>query len=139
MTGYVLDASVMMKWFVPEAHSESALRLKEMDVRLHAPAFLALEVGNVLAKKRRRDELSQAEAEDIWRAFRQAPIHRHADDPLVLAAFDLAYQTRTSLYDNLYLALGAKLGIPFLTADRTFYRALQTTPYSNRVCWIEDI
>lgn len=139
MTAYVLDASVIVKWFIPEARSEPALRLKEVDVRLHAPAFVTLEIGNVLAKKRRRDEISHEEAEDIWRAFRQAPIHRHADDTLVLAAFDLAQQTRTSLYDSLHLALGVKLDIPFLTADRKFYQALQASPYRKQLRWIEDL
>ncbi|ALA59200.1 type II toxin-antitoxin system VapC family toxin [Nitrospira moscoviensis] len=139
MTAYVLDASVVVKWFVPEDYSESALRLKDVDVRLHAPAFLALEIGNVLAKKRRRGELSLAEAEGIWRAFRRAPIRRHADDALVLAAFDLTHQTGTSLYDNLYLALGVNLNIPFVTADRKFYQALHTSPHRDRLRWIEDL
>jgi predicted nucleic acid-binding protein len=98
-----------------------------------------LEIGNVLAKKRRRSELSQAEAEGIWWAFRQAPIRRHADDALVLAAFDLAHQTGTSLYENLYLALGVNLNIPFVTADRKFYQALHTSPHRDRLRWIEDL
>lgn len=139
MTAYVLDAGVVIKWFIPEAHSERALRLKEAEARFHAPAFLTLEIGNVLVKKRRRDELTHAEAEDIWRAFRMAPIKRHADDTLVLAAFDLAQQTQTTLYDNLYLALGVDLDIPFMTADRKFYQAIQATPHRHRVHWIEDL
>lgn len=139
MTAYVIDASVILKWFIPEEHSEPALRLKHTDARLHAPGFLILEIGNVLAKKRRRDEISHAEAEDIWWAFRLAPIHRHADDTLVLAAFDLAHLTKQSLYDSLYLALAMKLDLPFLTADRKFYQALQTTQYRNRLRWIEDL
>jgi predicted nucleic acid-binding protein len=136
---YVLDASVVVKWFIPEAHSESALTLRTVDGRFHAPAFLTLEIGNVLAKKRRRNELTPVEAEDIWRAFRQAPIRRHADEALVLAAFDLAQHTRTTLYDNLYLALALELDVPFVTADRKFYQALEATPYRRRISWIEEI
>ena len=64
---YIIDASVVVKWFIPEEHSEPALRLKDSDARLHAPAFLTLEVGNVLYKKRRRGELTTRDAEDIWR------------------------------------------------------------------------
>lgn len=139
MTAYVLDASVIVKWFVPEAHSESALRLKEVDARLHAPAFLTLEIGNVLAKKRRRGELTAQDVEDIWRAFRRAPIRRHADETLVLAAFDLAHHTKQSVYDSLYLALAMKLGLPCVTADRKFYQALQTTQYRTRLRWIEEL
>lgn len=139
MKPYVVDASVILKWFVPEKHSESALRLKESPARLHAPAFLTLEVGNVLSKRRRRGEITEPEAEEIWRAFRRAPIHRHLDDALVLAAFDLAHLTKQSLYDSLYLTLAVKLEMPFLTADRKFYQALQHSQYRDRLCWIEDL
>jgi predicted nucleic acid-binding protein len=139
VTAYVIDASVILKWFVPEHHSEPALRLKHTDARLHAPAFLTLEVGNVLSKKRRRGEITAQDAEDIWQAFRLAPVRRHADETLVLAAFDLAHLTKQSLYDSLYLALAAKLDMPFLTADRRFYQALQHGQYRTRLCWIEEL
>lgn len=139
MTSYVLDASVVVKWFVPEAHTELALKLRERDGQFHAPAFLTLEIGNVLAKKRRRNELTQGEAEGIWRTFRQAPIRRHADETLVLAALDLAQQTHTTLYDNLYLALAVKLDVHCVTADRKFYRALGSTPFRKHISWIEDL
>ncbi len=139
MTAYVIDASVILKWFVPEEHSEPALRLKRTDARLHAPAFLTLEVGNVLLKKRRRGELAAQDVEDIWRAFRHAPVRRHADETLVLAAFDLAHHTKQSVYDSLYLALAMELRLPLLTADRRFYHALQATEYRNRLHWIEDL
>ena len=135
---YIIDASVVVKWFIPEEHSEPALRIKDSDARLHAPAFLTLEVGNVLSKKRRRGELTTQDAEDIWRAFRRAPIRRHADETLLLAAFDLAQHTKQSLCDSLYLALAMQLNLSFLTADRKFYRSLQHGEYRSRLLWIED-
>ena len=139
MTSYVLDASVVVKWFIPEEYSESALKLKNVDGRFHAPAFLTLEVGNVLANKRRRNELTSVEVEGIWRAVQQAPIRRHSDETLVLAAFDLAQQTRTTLYDNLYLVLAMELKIHCVTADRKFYQALESTPYRQWIVWIEGL
>lgn len=136
---YIIDASVILKWFIPEEHSERALRLKDSGARLHAPAFLTLEVGNVLSKKCRRGELTAQDTEDIWRAFRQAPIRRHADERLVLAAFDLAHHTKQGLYDSLYLALAMQLKLSFLTADRKFYQSLQQGEYRSRLLWIEDL
>lgn len=136
---YVIDASVILKWFIPEQHSERALRLKDSDARLHASAFLTLEVGHVLSRKRRRGELTTQDAEDIWRAFRCAPIRRYADETLVLAAFDLAHHTKQSLYDSLYLALAMQLNLSFLTADRKFYNGLQHSEYHSRLLWIEDL
>jgi len=138
VTAYIIDASVILKWFIPEEHGERALRLKDSDARLHAPAFLTLEVGNVLSKKRRRGELAAQDTEDIWRAFRRAPLRWHSDETLVLAAFDLAQSTKQSLYDSLYLALAMELNLPFLTADRKFYNGLQHSEYHSRLLWIED-
>lgn len=137
MRAYIIDASVVLKWFIPEEHCEQALRLKDSD-RLHAPAFLMLEVGNVLSKKRRRGELTAQDIEDIWRAFRQAPIRRYTDETLVLTAFDLAHHTKQSLYDCLYLALAMQLNLSFLTADRKFYQSLKHGEYRSRLLWIED-
>ena len=136
---YVIDASVILKWFIPEQHSERALQLNDSDARLHAPTFLTLEVGNVLSKKRRRGELAAQDAEDIWRAFRRAPICRYADEMLVLTAFDLANHTKQSLYDSLYLALAMQLNLSFLTANHKFYQALKHSEYHSRLLWIEDL
>jgi len=48
---YVVDASVAIKWFIPEIHSEASLQARRSGTRLHVPALLTLELGNVLAKK----------------------------------------------------------------------------------------
>ncbi|MDH4185980.1 MAG: type II toxin-antitoxin system VapC family toxin, partial [Nitrospira sp.] len=65
MSGYVVDASVAIKWFLPEIHSESAVQARRLRRRLHVPAFLTLELGNVIAKKIRREELTRADGETI--------------------------------------------------------------------------
>ena len=58
MSRYVVDASVAIKWVLPETHSEAALRLQHSNHHLHAPTFATLELGNVLIKKVRRGELT---------------------------------------------------------------------------------
>ena len=50
-----MDASVAIKWFLPAIHSEAALRVKWLRQRLHVPAFLSLELGNVIAYRRASD------------------------------------------------------------------------------------
>ena len=67
MKRYVVDASFVIKWFIPEIHSESAARLQHIVDGLHVPAFFMLELGNVLCKKIRRTELTPDEAETILR------------------------------------------------------------------------
>ena len=139
MTRYVVDASVVIKWFIPEIHSESALHLHRPHYRLHVPALMTLEVGNVIAKKIRRAELTRHEGETILKELRHLPLQRHVDDQLFPAAYELALNTHRSLYDCLYLALAEAVDGALVTADRKFYTAITNGPYGRRIAWVEDL
>lgn len=139
MIRYVVDAGVAIKWFIPESHSEAARRLRPLRYWLHVPAFFVLEVGNVLAKKVRRGELTQAETDLILTELRHIPLQRHADERLFRPAYALALQTRQSLYDCLYLALAEVIDGKVVTADRKFYSALAKGWYGPRVYWVDDL
>jgi hypothetical protein len=51
-----VDASVAVKWLLPEVHSDAALRILEHHRPLLVPDLLFAEVGNVLWKRVRRRE-----------------------------------------------------------------------------------
>ncbi len=139
MKCYVVDASVAIKWFLPEIHSEAALRLRRSHFRLHVPAFMTLELGNVIAKKIRRAELTPAEGEMIVMALEDLALQRHADARLFPSAYQLAVNTQRSVYDCLYLALAEAVDGAVVTADRKFYAALANGPYGSKVMWVEDL
>ncbi len=137
MSGYVVDASVVIKWFIPEIHSEAALQARRLRQRLHVPNFMALELGNVVAKKIRRRELTRADGKTILKELRDLPLQRHVDERLFPAAYELAVDTRRSLYDCLYLALAEAVDGRMVTADRKFYDALARGSYGRRLLWVE--
>ncbi|MFM8552001.1 MAG: type II toxin-antitoxin system VapC family toxin [Nitrospiraceae bacterium] len=139
MTRYVVDASVAIKWFIPERLSEAAGRLHQGRHSLSVPAFFWLEIGNVLAKKIRRGELIGAEGDFILKELRRVPLQRHADERLFRPAYALAVQTQRSLYDCLYLALAEAVDGRLVTADRKFYAALIAREQGRRMLWIEDL
>ncbi len=139
MSRYVVDASVAIKWFIPEIHSEAASRLHLSSYRLHAPAFIMLELGNVICKKIRRDELSQEEGDVILNDLGRLPLQQHVDLRLFLPAYALALETQRSLYDCLYLALAEVIDGKMVTADDKFYTALATGRYGKRLLWVEDL
>jgi predicted nucleic acid-binding protein len=139
VSGYVVDASVVIKWFLPEIHSESAVQARRLRQRLHVPAFLTLELGNVIAKKIRREELTRADGETILKELRHLPLQRHADERLFPAAYELAIDTRQSLYDCLYLALAEAVDGRLITADRKFHNALAGGPCGRLLVWVEDL
>jgi predicted nucleic acid-binding protein len=67
------------------------------------------------------------------------PHIRHPEAALLLpAAFDLADWLRRTVYDCLYLALAIQIGAKMVTADLRLYNALQGTPESSHICWIES-
>jgi predicted nucleic acid-binding protein len=136
---YVIDASVAIKWFVPEIHSDAALRSQHSGTHLHIPAFIVLELGNVLAKKIRRNELTPRDGETILKELKHLPLQRHADARLFPAAYQLALDTRRSLYDCLYLALAETVDGIMVTADHKFFASLTNRPYGRRVMWVEDL
>ncbi|THJ25155.1 MAG: type II toxin-antitoxin system VapC family toxin [Nitrospira sp. CG24E] len=139
MSGYVVDASVAIKWFIPEVHSDVALRARRSRERLHVPAFMTLELGSVIAKKIRRGELTREDGKNILKELQHLPFQRHADERLFPAAYALALDTQQSLYDCLYLALAEAVDGRMITADRKFYNAVTGGTYSCRLMWVEDL
>ena len=139
MNRYVVDASVAIKWFIPELHSEAALRLYHSHYRLHVPALITLELGNVLAKKIRRGEITRAEGDVILKELKHLPLQCHADERLFPVAYQLAVDTQRSVHDCFYLALAEAIDGVMVTADHKFYSSLTGGSYGRRVLWVEDL
>ena len=139
MIRYVVDASVAIKWFLPEIYAEAAGFLQNSFYRLHAPAFFVLEVGNALCKKIRRQELIKKEGDAILEELAHLPVRKHSDQQLLRPAYALARQTHQSLYDCMYLALAETIDGQVVTADRKFYTAIATGRHRKRVLWVEDL
>jgi predicted nucleic acid-binding protein len=100
----VVDASVGVKWFVPEVHAAEARQRRNGPDELHAPAFFFdLEIANILWKKMRRAEITRADADLILGQLPALPLTRHPEPPLLASAFDLADRTQRTVYDCLYL------------------------------------
>lgn len=124
----VVDASVAVKWLLPEPGREAALELQDRyedeQLDLLAPYLLVSEVGNVLWKRAARGDLSPAAARRCFEQFLQdCPLL--LDSPAVsLAALELARAHQRSYYDCLYLAWALEQRCDLVTADEKFFRAL---------------
>ena len=68
----VVDASVAIKWVIAETGTEQALSLRRR--RITAPDLLIPEGANILWKKARRGELSEAEAILAARLLQRADV-----------------------------------------------------------------
>lgn len=140
MSGFVVDASVALKWYLPEPHSQHALRLRKGSLPLDAPDLLHAEVANALWKRVQRSELATDEAASIAAALAAMPVETHPARLLAAAALQIACATRLTVYDSLYLATALLTDRPLVTADRRLYDvARRTSPLRRRVLWIEDV
>lgn len=126
---YVIDASVVLKWFLREQASDAADLLFEKflsnKIELLAPDCLIQEVANTLWKqsillKRLRPEDSLA----ILRDFQTLPLNLQPSTLLVNKALDLAIKFRHPVYDMLYCALAIENDCEFVTSDKVLVAKL---------------
>jgi predicted nucleic acid-binding protein len=138
MRKVVVDTSVAVKWFVPEVHSDTAVRLLELEIVLCAPDLIGPELANTLWKKTRRGEISRGEADEILAAFDNLPLEIVPTKLLLPAAFEIAMTLDRTVYDSVYVALAVAQECSLFTADRKFHSAVLTSPLAAHVRWVGD-
>lgn len=114
----VVDASIAVKWIVPEALSTKADELLAREGELLAPDLLLVEVANVLWRKTVRTELSPRDADRAFTLLMQFGIDLRPSAPLLGRAMQLARLLNHPVYDCVYLALAEHEDATFVTADR---------------------
>jgi predicted nucleic acid-binding protein len=120
----VIDASVAIKWVVAEPGTDEALALRRE--RLFAPDLLIPECANILWKKVRRNELTEAEASLAARLLARADVQLEPMRSLFEGALGLAVALDRPAYDCVYLMLAQALRCDFVTADITLFRKVQS-------------
>ncbi len=139
MSVYVVDASVAIKWYVPEVHSEIAACLLDRTHELIAPDLLLPEFGNIVWKKVQRGQISVETSRRIIQEFKAVTLQTYPSEPLLENAVDMAIALGRTVYDCFYLALAVKQRCQMVTADEKFYNALSTSTYVSNLLWVENI
>ena len=121
---YVVDASVVLKWFLPESDSASADSLLESflndEADLIAPDVLLVEFASALWKRVvLRNELTADEAMLIYRDLLTMPLSLITSETLAEAALQLAIKHKHPVYDAIYCSLAMDRHCDFVTADQT--------------------
>ncbi len=123
----IIDASVVLAWLIEEPDSAVAEALLFHDMNWRAPAILPVEIGYVLVKRVRRNELTQAGARRAWADFRRLDLDVHDSAGATDSALELALRLGVNLYDCLYLALALEEDDVLVTADQRFVRAVRAS------------
>lgn len=141
MTGFVIDASVAVKWFMTENGSDAAVRLLLADQPLMAPELIYTEVANALWAAVRRGDMTSDGLREAIDALTAGPVSTSvATKQLIGAAARLAVDLAHPVYDCLYLALALHEQRPVVTADRRFQDVVHRHPYlSDRIRHLENL
>ncbi len=129
MKAFVVDASVAVAWYLPEAFSEAArsyrTRFLEGEVRLLVPSLHYWEFGNVLRTYIRRRELDAGLAREVFDLHLEASLE--TAEPARAAVLATALELDATVYDAVYIALARSAQATLLTAERS------TTPWLVRL------
>ena len=126
--GYVVDASVLVKWFLheKEADRDRALALRDLHVAgrstIHIPRLALLEVLNAIRFSPKADE---EVGETALEALQDLHLEIKPGDINVLRkANAIAWAYKITIYDALYVALAEQVGYPLITADEVMIKKL---------------
>ena len=127
MSGFVLDCSVAVAWFLRDEASDRAegvlLRLREETAL--APQLWPYELANALWSAQRRGRIEEAGARLALETAGQLPIAiRFRDASEIFSGLPpLARRFGLSVYDAAYLDLALGTGLPLATLDDRLARA----------------
>ncbi|HYS70860.1 MAG TPA: type II toxin-antitoxin system VapC family toxin [Thermoplasmata archaeon] len=121
----VVDASVVVKWFIEEEDTDKALLLRDdfvaEDVQLHVPSNLPFEVLNAI---RSNPDVAEGRAIQVQTALDRCGFVVHPlRDEFARRAVHAAFAGDLTIYDAAYLALSQVLDAKFVTADEALTRA----------------
>ena len=125
---YVVDASVALKWVLPEAQSDKARELRnDFQRRVHellAPDVFPIELAHALTRAERKRIIPLGYAKGFLAdILRTVPVLQPSL-PLLSRATDISSQSRLGVYDCLYVALAGREGCRLLTADERLVNAI---------------
>jgi predicted nucleic acid-binding protein len=126
----VIDASVALKWVLPEPDSELAERLVGSKAELLIPDFWLNEACNVLWLQVRKGIFTPMEAQNALTLLRKqlepTPTGHFGLHDLAL---EIGLAVNHSTYDTLYVAFALAVGADrVIAADGPFIRAMRSHP-----------
>jgi predicted nucleic acid-binding protein len=123
---YILDSNVALKWVLPEADSDKALRLRAgMLAGVHellAPDAIPVEVAHALTRAERNIPIGDAEVH-LLNILSTSP-QFHPSLAMLRRAVAISSAARIGVYDCLYVALAERERCEFTTADDKLLKKL---------------
>jgi predicted nucleic acid-binding protein len=128
--GYVLDASVAAKWYLPfgEDLVEESVHLldefKSDQTRFTVPDLFWPEMGSIFWKAVRAKRISVRSADEALHSLSELQLPTVPSYPLLRNAYTIATHFQCTVYDCIYVALAIASERPLVTADERLANAL---------------
>lgn len=136
MKRFVIDASVLVKLFFEEEHSDASVKYVRNAADLLAPDLLWAEATNVVWKRLRRGQITADNAAGLVQEMLRVPIVSFSSFDLAAPAMALAAQTDRTVYDCLYLALAQRQNVPLVSGDERLVNALANGPLGKLIRFV---
>lgn len=118
----IIDASIAVKWFLPEGLSQAATGLLTCNKKLLAPSILLNEVTSAIAKASRLERVKPEEAMDMitrWVGMLDRHIISLIDTKEIFdKAVCLCLELKHPFHDCFYLAAALQFNTSLATTDK---------------------
>jgi predicted nucleic acid-binding protein len=132
---YVLDASVIIKWFSEEEYTNTAIEIRnkffKCTYELAAPDLILYEVSNALRFNPKFDEEDVIEA--VSSLFDMGISIIVPTPRVVKSSITMAFKYNITIYDAFYAALAGEIGFTFVTADSKLYQKIKDLKFVRHI------
>ncbi len=130
MKELVIDASVILKWYLPdEEFAQKALNILDRhvsgEIALYAPTILPYEILNALIVAERMGRVNEEVTKNAFNAFLDLEIGFLNPFLDYQGIISLARSFDRSVYDASYLAVANMRHIDFVTGDKRLFNAVR--------------
>ena len=127
--GFVVDASVLVKWFLheKEADRDRALALRDLHISRRSTLFIPqLALLKVLNTVRFSPKADEEDEEMALETLEDLHLEIKANDVVLLRkASAISWGYKITIYDALYVGLAEQVGHPLITADEVMVKKLK--------------
>jgi len=132
---YVLDASVIIKWFSEEGYTDTAIKIRNKFFKgtyeLAAPDLILYEVSNAL---RFNPNFNEEDVIGAVNSLFDMGINIIVPTPrVVTSSITMAFKYNITIYDAFYAALANEIGFTFVTADNKLYQKIKDLKFFRHI------
>lgn len=132
----VVDANVVLKWYLPEPGWAQAQAVFKNDGLLIAPGHALGEVGHVLIQRFKEGRISEEQL-DLARIALPGTLLLIPLDEIFDLAAEVALKTGEAFYDSLYVATAARWDTVAVTADAKLAEKVRGSEWEQNVVLLD--